>query len=132
MANISRPISPHLTIYRPQPTSVLSIFHRITGVVMSLCLVIYVIIAKYISLGISFYDVYLLNFYINNNIDWLVLSALFFIVFSIYYHFGNGIRHLFWDNVNGLDLESIYSTGNILILSSLICTIITWLLFGSL
>ena len=57
--------------------------------------------------------------YINT---WYGQIALLAFAFSLYYHLGNGIRHLFWDAGIGLEIETTYKSGYAVILSSVILT----------
>jgi len=95
-----RPLSPHIIIYQPQFSSVFSVFHRATGVVLSLGVFFIIFLLTDIINNISFYPVYLFTCYINTYLSWLVIGALFVLVFSFFYHISNGIRHLIWDFAN--------------------------------
>ena len=96
----NRPLSPHLTIYRPQLNSVLSILHRITGIALSLTLLI--LIGFFISLifGEEIFTVF--STYFNSIVGKLIM---FFSLCGIWYHFFAGIRHLFWDMGYGFNLK---------------------------
>ncbi len=120
MQSVERPLSPHLQVYKPQITSMLSITHRATGV--------------FLSLGALFLSCWLVGLATSepafNNIQqhvstWYgkILTAAF--VFSIYYHLANGIRHLFWDAGMGLEIETTYKSGYAVIAVSIILTIAT-------
>ena len=110
-----RPLSPHLTIYKPQLTSVLSIFHRITGSILGLTLVIS-FVAFYLNLvfvGSSlqycfFFDVFSL-------FSTFVLALGYFSLFTISFHMINGIRHLSWDLALGLEIKNVYTMGMIVV-----------------
>jgi succinate dehydrogenase / fumarate reductase cytochrome b subunit len=121
MAQNSRPLSPHLQIYKPQITSILSILHRFTGVTLTLAIPVFVFWIFAVSVGSQFY-----------NESMICLSSwwaiLFFIgwSFSFYFHFCNGIRHLFWDAGYGFELETISISGWTVVLSSMFLTVITW------
>lgn len=101
----NRPLSPHLQIYKWQLTSVLSILHRITGVVL--------------SAGLGIITLWLMSLLNSNTFDLfqqiftslvgrLVLTAW---IFCFFYHLLNGIRHLMWDIGKGFDLKTTYKTG---------------------
>ncbi len=96
----NRPLSPHLTIYRPQLNSVLSILHRITGIALSITLLI--LIGFFISLifGEEIFTVF--STYFNSIVGKLIM---FFSLCGIWYHFFAGIRHLFWDMGYGFNLK---------------------------
>ena len=119
--NRQRPLSPHLQIYKPQLTSILSILHRATGVALSIGSVILVSWVVALSLGEIAYSSY--SMIINN---WFGKLVLFGFTFGLFYHLSNGIRHLFWDAGYGYDLKVAYTSGTLVIISSLTLTIVTW------
>lgn len=118
-----QPLSPHLQIYRPQLTSMMSILHRATGVFLSLgtLVVVYWLIAA--AEGPEAYQQAqsLLG-------SWLGLLLLFGWSFSLFYHLCNGIRHLFWDAGLGMDIKTAYATGKLVWAVSFILTALAWLL----
>ena len=124
MLNTNRPTSPHLQIYKPQLTSVLSISHRITGVILSLFSILIPASLIIIFLGQDYFNI-LINIMTNPLIKFLLLGVLF----STIYHLLNGIRHLFWDYGLGLSLKDSYISGYIVMFLSLSITIISFLLF---
>lgn len=119
--NRQRPLSPHLQIYKPQLTSILSILHRATGVALSIGSIILVSWVVALSLGEIAYSSY--SMIINN---WFGKLVLFGFTFGLFYHLSNGIRHLFWDAGYGYDLKLAYTSGALVIISSLTLTIVTW------
>ena len=118
-----RPLSPHLQIYKPQITSVLSILHRGTGIVLSIGSIILVLWIVALTLGESTYLMY--SNIINN---WFSKLIIFGFTFALFYHLSNGIRHLFWDAGYGYDLNHAYISGVSVIISSLLLTSLTWLI----
>ena len=116
-----RPLSPHLQIYKPQLTSLLSILHRATGVALSIGSVILVSWVVALYLGETAYSSY--SMIINS---WFGKLVLFGFTFGLFYHLSNGIRHLFWDVGYGYDLKVAYTSGSLVIISSLTLTIVTW------
>lgn len=123
-----RPISPHLSIYKPQLTSTLSIFHRITGSILVFLVVFGIISYKIYSYYGSYSCISGTWTSINDNFDWLLSTIYFMFLLSLYYHTCNGIRHLMWDMGYGLDLKTIYFTGYLVVAISVLLTISTWLL----
>ncbi len=116
------PLSPHLQVYRPQLTSVLSITHRATGVVLSLAgtvIMLYWFVAT--ALGADAYAS-----------AQGVLSSSFakLIMFgwtcAFYYHLLNGIRHLLWDTGWGFDLATAYRTGYAVVCGTIVLSVSTW------
>ena len=118
-----RPLSPHLQIYKPQITSILSILHRATGIALSIGSVILVLWIVALTLGENTYIIY--SNLINN---WFSKLIIFGFTFALFYHLSNGIRHLFWDAGYGYDLKHAYISGVAVIISSLLLTSITWLI----
>lgn len=110
-----RPLSPHLTIYKPQLTSVLSIFHRITGSFLALLIILSSVLFYYGLFYIGFGFQYVIFFDFFCMFSTFVLSVSYFMVFLISYHFLNGIRHLSWDLGLGLEIKSLYTTGIIVL-----------------
>ena len=122
----NRPLSPHLTVYKPQLTAMLSIYHRITGSVLSLAIILLLFFSKVTSLQLENYFLYNIGYLINSSGHWIVLSCLFAILFSLYYHFFNGIRHLIWDRAQLLEIQKVYQTGYIVLTLTVFSTITTW------
>ena len=118
-----RPLSPHLQIYKPQITSMLSILHRATCIALSIGSVILVLWIVALTLGENTYLIY--SNLINN---WFGKLIIFGFTFALFYHLSNGIRHLFWDAGYGYDLKPAYISGVAVIISSLSLTSITWLI----
>lgn len=118
-----RPLSPHLQIYRPQLTSLMSISHRATGVFLSFGTLVLVYWLMAAAAGPQAYQQAqsLLG-------SWLSLLLLFAWSFSLFYHLCNGIRHLFWDAGLGFDLKTTYLTGYLVLVASLILTTLAWTL----
>lgn len=121
MATDDRPLSPHLQVYRPQLTSVMSIFHRLTGIALaigSLLLVWWLVAAA--SGPSSFAAV---QSFIGSIIGQLMLFGW---TFALLYHLCNGIRHLVWDTGRGFEIPTAYATGWIVVASATVLTILVW------
>ena len=118
-----RPISPHLQVYKPQITSVLSIFHRITGVAMTFGLILLVAWIFTLSLGEEYFQYFLM--FIKS---WFGLLILFGFTFALNYHLCNGIRHLFWDAGYGYEIETVHKSGLAVLVVSFVLTILIWYL----
>jgi succinate dehydrogenase / fumarate reductase cytochrome b subunit len=118
-----RPLSPHLQIYRVQITSLLSILHRATGILLyggGLFLALWFIV---LGMGPENYEM-LQSLYLHP----IGLVMLMGFSFSFFYHLCNGIRHLFWDAGVGYDMEMVRITGWIVVVSSFFLTSISWIL----
>ena len=118
-----RPLSPHLSIYKPQITMVLSITHRMTGVFLSLGIPLIIYWLYALSSGPAAYETASAFF------SCLVVKiALFFWTAAFYYHLCNGIRHLFWDMGKGFELETLRASGIAVVVIATILTLATWLI----
>lgn len=123
MAAVNRPLSPHLQIYKPQLTSVLSITHRGTGVFLTVGALFLSCWLLSVAYGPESYSA--LQQYIQTWYGQIIMYAW---VFSLYFHLCNGIRHLFWDLGLGLDIKTTYLSGYIVVAVSILFTIVTWCL----
>ena len=119
----NRPISPHLQIYAPQITSVLSITHRFTGIALYLSAILFSAFVISASFGETTFD--LVQSLVGS---WLGKTVLFCITLAVYYHLSNGIRHLFWDFGKGFDLNSVRLSGYAVLAFSLFLTSVTWVI----
>lgn len=116
-----RPLSPHLQIYKPQLTSVLSISHRASGVALAVgtLLLTWWLIAA--AAGPEAFAV------VQNFLgSWLGYLILFGFSYALMYHLCNGIRHLFWDAGWGFELETVYRSGWATVIASVALTVIAW------
>jgi succinate dehydrogenase / fumarate reductase, cytochrome b subunit len=117
----SRPLSPHLQIYRPQLTSLLSITHRGTGVFLSAGALVLAYWLMSIANGETAYATAQACL---SSLPGKLLMGLW--TFSFYFHLCNGIRHLFWDIGAGFELKTLYASGYAVVVSSLTLTAVTW------
>lgn len=117
-----RPISPHLQIYKLPLTAILSICHRASGVVNSIgALLLVYVLAKAAGGADSFATAqWVLT-------SWFGMLILFGFTLSLYYHFCNGIRHLFWDVGMGLDLEMANKSAKVTLVAAAALTVLTWI-----
>lgn len=115
-----RPMSPHLSIYKPQISSVLSIGHRISGFGLFVMLLLFGwIFTLWVFSG--FDDIYKEIFNYN-----IVKLLLLLTSYGYFYHLCTGIRHLFWDFGIGFSLKTIDISGYSAVIVSIIFTIIFW------
>ena len=121
MSNSNRPLSPHLEIYKPQLTAILSIFHRGTGIALVIGTLLLVYWLTALAQGPESYAQAqgLLGSFLGR-------SALLGWVFSLFYHLCNGIRHLFWDMGLGFEISSVYTSGKIVVVASIALTLIAF------
>lgn len=120
MHNAQRPLSPHLQIYKPQLTSVLSITHRATGVFLTLGVfgLCYWLLA--LASGPDTYATLMFHL-----VAWYGRLFLIATLFSLYFHLCNGVRHLFWDAGLGLGIREAYLSGYAVIAVSILLSVAT-------
>ena len=122
MTQADRPLSPHLQIYRPQLTSVLSILHRLTGVALAIGTGLLVWWLAAAAAGPEAFAV--VNGFLGSVLGRLLLLGW---SFALFYHLCNGIRHLFWDAGFGFELATLNRSGWLVLVASLALTVIAWL-----
>ncbi len=119
---VHRPLSPHLQVYKPQLTSVLSILHRATGIALSMGALY---LATWVIYAAANPTAYALFQSFNTSI--LGRIALGGWLFCAFYHLCNGIRHLFWDAGYGFELKDAYRSGWIVVAVALVATVVSWI-----
>lgn len=121
MTTQERPLSPHLQIYRPQWTSVLSISHRLTGILLSAGLVGVVVWLVALASGPNAYGAVQATYsHPLMTIAWVAWT------FALFYHLCNGVRHLFWDAGYLLDLKGAFASGVTVVCVAIALTAISW------
>ena len=123
MTDNQNPLSPHLQIYRWHISSLLSITHRISGVINLFSLIFIFFWLLVLSLGENNYASFLII--INSFIGKFFLIGF---TWSMSFHLLSGIRHLIWDLGYGFEIKTANISGIIVIILSLIMTVIFWLL----
>ena len=119
----NRPLSPHLSIHKKVLTALFSIFHRITGIGLSLGSILIAIWFLLISLGPNYFMYFEI---ISKNILFKFILLIWTI--GIFYHLYNGCRKLYWSFGIGMDLITVYRSGYIVLFLTLVSTIAVWLL----
>ncbi|NMM45558.1 succinate dehydrogenase, cytochrome b556 subunit [Rhodospirillaceae bacterium KN72] len=121
MTTQDRPLSPHLQVYRWQWTMAYSILHRATGIALGVgtLLLVWWLIA--LATGPEAFDT--VQAVVGSFIGRLFLFGW---TFAMFYHLGNGIRHLFWDAGKGFELEIAAITGHAVPVSAAVLTLIAW------
>ena len=122
MNDSKNPLSPHLQIYRWHISSLLSITHRIAGVINLLALILIFFWLVVLSLGENNYELFLsiINSFFGK-------SILIGFTWSMSFHLLGGIRHLVWDLGYGFEIKTANISGIIVIITSLVVTVIFWL-----
>jgi succinate dehydrogenase / fumarate reductase cytochrome b subunit len=121
--NAGRPLSPHLQIYKRTLTMMMSIVHRATGIVLyagTLLLVWWLSAAaasdEYFALVQAVFG------------SWIGQLVMFGFTWALVHHTAGGIRHLIWDTGRGFDLPSVETSARITLASSIVITILLWVL----
>jgi succinate dehydrogenase / fumarate reductase, cytochrome b subunit len=120
------PVSPHLQIYRLPLTALLSITHRITGVLLALGSLLLVGLLVAAAQSAESYQGMIVHFQ-----AWYGQVFLLGFLFALYLHFCNGIRHLFWDAGYGFELETADLTAKLSIGMAVVLTAATWFVGGA-
>lgn len=116
----NRPLSPHLTIYRPQLTSFTSILTRVTGnalLVAALLIVWWFLAASTSPEYFALADAVITS--------WFGDLVMFLSLWALWYHTLAGVRHLIWDNAKMLELDAATKLGWAVIVGSVLLTVIT-------
>lgn len=120
------PTSPHLQVYRWNICSLTSIMHRLTGVILYLSIVA-------ISWYVVFYTYQIdvaasgeaCECWTKDAMNYIFAAAGIGMTFALYYHFCNGIRHLFWDLGKGFEKETAQTNGFLVIITAVILSVLT-------
>lgn len=123
MATTQRPLSPHLQVYKWGWTMSLSIFHRLTGLILSLGTVLVVLWLAGLAGGAESYAT--VQAFTGH---WL--GRIFLAAWSVafFYHLCNGVRHLLWDAGWGLDLKTARRTAGIVVVAAAVLSVLSWML----
>jgi succinate dehydrogenase / fumarate reductase cytochrome b subunit len=122
MAARSRPLSPHLQIYRLPLTVVLSITHRITGAFLVLGVLLFVALLMAAAAGPQAYEA--LHVHVA---AWYGQLILFISTFALFFHFCNGIRHLAWDAGYGYEYPTVNRTAYVALGATVVLTLLLWI-----
>ena len=123
MQDKNNPLSPHLQIYKWQISSLLSITHRIVGVINILAITIICFLSLSLLLGAESYEI-IHNFFKSFFGKFIVVS----ICWTFSFHILNELRHLVWDAGYGFDLKVAKITGMIAFIGSFVLTILFYIL----
>ena len=122
MANVERPLSPHLQIYRWPVTMATSILHRATGCGLAAGTLLLAWWLAAAAAGPEYYA--MVQAVLGSILGRLVLLGF---SWALFYHLLNGIRHLGWDMLWGLDVPTMTKTGWAVVAGSAVLTIVTWI-----
>ena len=119
----NRPLSPHLSIHKKVLTALFSIFHRITGIGLSLGSILISIWFLLINLGPN----YFLFFEIISRSIFFKLILLIWTI-GIFYHLFNGCRKLYWSFGIGMELATVYMSGYFVLFLTFLSTLLVWII----
>ena len=118
-----RPLSPHLQIYKPQLTSVLSITHRVSGIFLCVGTLVLAYWLFALASGPEEYAT------AQNCLSSLIAQVFLFLwTLAFFYHLLNGIRHLIWDMGKGFELDVVYASGRWVVAGTVILTLLAWVI----
>ena len=119
----NRPLSPHLTIHKKVLTAVFSLFHRITGIGLSIGSILISIWISLIALGPNYFFIF------ESIAETLIFKIILFLwTLGVFYHLFNGIRYLFWAYGLGMELKTVYTSGYIIFVLTFVTTIFLWVI----
>lgn len=119
MTQKNRPLSPHLQVYSLPLTGLISITHRITGVILALGLMVYVYSFYCILQGSEYYLA--LQSLLNNT---FITIAVWFFIYALFFHLCHGIRHLIWDIGSSFEKDTMDRNAVLELLASFLLTLI--------
>ena len=117
----ARPLSPHLQIYRPMLTMMMSIVHRITGVGLYFGIVLLVGWLTAASISDGYFD-FVQGFFGH----WFGRLLLFGFTWALIHHALGGLRHLLWDTGRGFDLRLVEWLARANLAGSIVLTLLLW------
>ena len=118
---VHRPMSPHLQVYRPQLTSVLSILNRMSGVASSggtLLMVWWLVAAATSPHALATADAFIGS--------WFGMLVMLGWTAAMFYHLYAGLRHLAWDSGYGFSLADTYASGWAVVAATIVSTVGVW------
>lgn len=121
MAQLNRPLSPHLDVYRWQWSNALSIVHRLTGVMLTVGALALTVWLVAMAAGPGAYDAF--TSLMGSAPGLLALAGW---TFCFFYHLCNGIRHLAWDAGYGFDIPRARASGRMVLAAALTLTVLAW------
>ncbi|MFU8789637.1 MAG: succinate dehydrogenase, cytochrome b556 subunit [Methylobacter sp.] len=123
----NRPTSPHLQVYRLPLTGIISITHRMTGVMLTAGLLLFVYVVSALAGGVDCYVA------MQNLLDlWLFKLVLWGFVYALFFHLCHGVRHLIWDAGSSFEAATLNRYAIIELAASLALTLMTlaWGIYG--
>ena len=118
---VSRPLSPHLQVYRPMLTMMMSIMHRITGVALFSGAILFVWWLAAAAWSDAAFDITQAFFG-----HWFGKLVIFGFSWALIHHMLGGIRHLIWDTGKGYELPTVETMARLNLAGSIILTLLLW------
>jgi succinate dehydrogenase / fumarate reductase cytochrome b subunit len=125
MAQAKRPLSPHIQIYRWPLTMALSIVHRVTGTGLALGLIL---VTWWLLALASGPEAFATMQAVMGS--WFGILIVVLWTLALYFHLGNGVRHLIWDAGYGYDINVARNSGIAVLVFAGVMTILTWLVIA--
>ncbi len=122
MANLQRPLSPHLQVYKWPLAMAISILHRLTGVALAFGAFLLVVVLISVAAGPASYEV--MRGYIASSLGQIFL---FLWTVALFLHLFNGIRHLVWDAGYGFEKSTTKNSGILVFLATMVLTAAVWI-----
>ena len=113
-----RPVSPHLQVYRLPITGIISIIHRITGVLLSAGLIFFVYIIYAVAGGSNTYAE--MQTFMS---QWLMKLIYWGFIYAFFFHLCHGVRHIIWDAGKSIERDSLVRYAIIELAVSLVLTL---------
>jgi succinate dehydrogenase / fumarate reductase cytochrome b subunit len=118
---VRRPLSPHLQVYRPEITSVLSIMNRASGIasaIGTLLMVWWLVAAASSPRAYAAASGFIGS--------WFGMLLMLGWTAAMFYHLFAGLRHLAWDAGYGWKLPEVYATGRAVVIATAVATVLVW------
>lgn len=120
---VRRPLSPHLQVYKPQITTVLSILHRISGVALAAGTLLLVCWLLAGATGAAAFDG--VQAFIGSIFGRLLLFGW---TVALFYHFFSGLRHLAWDASKGFEKAEYVASGWAVVIATGVTSVLAWVI----
>ncbi len=127
MANskkVERPLSPHLFIYKPMLSMLLSVMHRATGIAMYFGTILVVWWLMAMAYGESSYTTF--TYFMTSPFGYLIMVGFTWVLF---HHMFGGVKHFFWDLGKGFDLDVVELVAKLAVIIPICATVIVWLTY---
>ena len=118
----NRPLSPHLSIHKKVLSALFSIFHRLTGLGLSIGSIFIALWVAVIALGPNYFIIF-------QSISSFIVFKIFLFIWTvgIFFHLFNGIRYLYWSFGIGMEIKTINNSSYFVLLLTILSTIIVWI-----